>query len=57
MQTIRFHYRGLPITIKRRKADPERNEKDLALLWYATHLLREGALARYVLRKYAGGAQ
>lgn len=56
MQTIHFHYRGIPFTIKRRKPDKERDEKDLALLWYAMNFPREGMLARFVLRKYAGGS-
>jgi hypothetical protein len=55
--TLHFHYKGIPFTLTRRKPDRERDEKDLALLWYGMNLPKEGALARYVLRKYAGGGR
>lgn len=56
---IHFHVGKVPFTLHAGKwgEDQERSEKDLALSWYALNLPREGWLARFVLRKWAGGAK
>lgn len=55
--TIHFHVGSVPFTFHVGKGaeDRERAEKDSALIWYALNLPREGWLARFVLRKWAGG--
>ncbi|MGA2615034.1 MAG: hypothetical protein ABSG38_16490 [Spirochaetia bacterium] len=56
---IHFHFLHVPITFSVKKGENlgrELEEKTSALLWYAMRLPIEGARARYVLRKYAGGS-
>ncbi len=57
--TVHFHVGKTPFTLQAGApaVDQERADKDLALIWYALHFPREGQIARYVLRKWAGGAR
>ncbi len=57
--TLHFHLGRVPFTLTLSKheerTEGELEEKTSALIWYALHLPREGQLARYVLRRWAGG--
>jgi hypothetical protein len=57
--TIHFHVGHVPFAFHAGKQaeDRERAEKDLALTWYGLNLPCAGWLARYVLRKWAGGGR
>ncbi len=58
--TVHFHLGRLPITLTvRRGEDPGRELEALrdALAWYALRFPREGARARYVLRRWAGSVR
>ena len=57
---LHFHIRRIPFTISITKGDDQARElEDLrnALLWYGMRLPVEGARARFVLRRWAGGAR
>jgi hypothetical protein len=59
MPTVHFHLKNTPITARTqgRHTRNESREKDTVLCWYALRFPEEGRLARYILRKYAGGAR
>ena len=56
---IHFHIGSTACTVNLGKRDlqgaKELDEKTTALVWYGLHFPREGQIARYVLRKWAGG--
>ncbi len=53
---VHFHLGKVPLTFTITKGkDQELDELRNALLWYALRLPVEGARARYVLRRWAGG--
>jgi hypothetical protein len=59
--TVHFHVGRTPFIFRlsRREdqSEQELEEKTTALIWYGLHFPSEGQLARYVLRKWAGGAR
>ena len=59
MPTVHFHIKNIPITARAdgRHTRAESREKDTVLCWYALRFPQEGELARYILRKWAGGGR